>query len=173
MSKMFTNIGGKIKTVAKVICWLGMILCVVLGIIVLVIADELPADLEDACYPFGVIIILVGPVFSYIGSLKLYGIGELIEKVTEIEINTHSKTETKPVTSNNSILQKTQAQNVVSPANKAIKADTDEPEEWIDMICPVCKEQVSYTKTMLQNDKNLVCPYCNNEFSSQKPDFSK
>ena len=90
MSKMFTNIGGKIKTAAKVICWLGMILCVVLGIIVLVNASELPADLEDACYPFGVIIILVGPVFSYIGSLKLYGIGELIEKTTEIAQNTAS-----------------------------------------------------------------------------------
>lgn len=161
---MFTNIGRKIKTVAKVICWLGMILCVVLGIIVI-------ADGNYALVGIG--LLFVGPFLMWIGSFMTYGFGELIEKVTEIEINTHSKTETKPVTSNKRILQKTQAQNVVSPANKAIKADTDEPEEWIDMICPVCKEQVSYTKTMLQNDKNLVCPYCNNEFSSQKSDFSK
>ena len=164
MSKMFTNIGGKIKTVAKVNCLILMLASVIAGIIVI-------ADGNYALVGIG--LLFVGPFLMWIGSFMTYAFGELIEKVTEIEINTHSKTETKPVTSNKRILQKTQAQNVVSPANKAIKADTDEPEELIDMICPVCKEQVSYTKTMLQNDKNLVCPYCNNEFSSQKPDFSK
>lgn len=161
---MFTNIGRKIKTVAKVSCLILMLASVIAGIIVI-------ADGNYALVGIG--LLFVGPFLMWIGSFMTYGFGELIEKVTEIEINTHSKTETKPVTSNKRILQKTQAQNVVSPANKAIKADTNEPEEWIDMICPVCKEQVSYTKTMLQNDKNLVCPYCNNEFSSQKPDFSK
>lgn len=161
---MFTNIGGIIKTVAVAGCLILMLASLIAGIIVIAISNNILA---------GVGLFIVILFLILIGSSITYGFGELIEKVTEIEINTHSKTEIKPVTSNNSILQKTQTQNVVSPANKAIKADTDEPEEWIDMICPVCKEQVSYTKTMLQNDKNLVCPYCNNEFSSQKPDFSK
>ena len=33
---MFSNIGGKIKTLAKIICWIGIILSVVTGVIMMI-----------------------------------------------------------------------------------------------------------------------------------------
>ena len=33
---MFDNIGGKIKAVAKVICWIGIITSIIIGFIMLV-----------------------------------------------------------------------------------------------------------------------------------------
>ena len=38
---MFTNIGGKIKALAKVVCWIGIILSVIFGIISIVTGNEM------------------------------------------------------------------------------------------------------------------------------------
>lgn len=80
-TKMFTNIGKKIKTVAKVSCLILMLASVIAGIIVI----------ADGNYALvGVGLLIVGPVLMWIGSFMTYGFGELIEKVTEIAQNTAS-----------------------------------------------------------------------------------
>ena len=74
---MFSNIGGKIQGVAKAVCWGGIIVSILTAIILLMADDDLAL--------VGLLTALVGSVGSWISSLFLYGFGELIVKVTEIE----------------------------------------------------------------------------------------
>ena len=85
---MYTNIGKKIKTLAKVLCWLAFAACLV----------ALAADAYQVTHGFrynvyvGILIIVGGIPLSFlicwIGSFLLYGFGEMIDKLDEIEQNT-------------------------------------------------------------------------------------
>ena len=78
---MFDDIGSKIKTLARVVCWIGIALTGITGILVM------SREFGDNVL-FGGAILIVGPLSSWIGSSFLYGFGELIEKTTEIAKNT-------------------------------------------------------------------------------------
>ena len=71
---MFDNIGGKIKILAQIFVWIGIIASVILGIILC------NTDVEW----LGVICIFLGPILCWISSMTLYGFGELIENSLEI-----------------------------------------------------------------------------------------
>lgn len=81
---MFNNIGSKIKTVAQVVTWIGVIASVIGGMIMMV-------SLES---PIGLLIMIGGPLLSWVSSLTLYGFGQLIENTDILvgkrrESNTH------------------------------------------------------------------------------------
>lgn len=73
---MFNNIGGKIKGVASVICWVGIICSVIIGGSML---------LNKYSALVGVVVIIVGALLSWVSSFLLYGIGELIAAVMSID----------------------------------------------------------------------------------------
>lgn len=73
---MFNNIGGKIKTLAKVICWIGIIGSIIGGI------GCIAADEDMILY--GLLIAVGGSLFSWIGSFFTYGFGELIENSSKL-----------------------------------------------------------------------------------------
>ncbi len=80
---MYENIGGKIKTLAKVICWVEIIACVVGGIVLCCIgADSRGGEILVLS---GVALMILGPLFSWVGSFLLYGYGDLISRVQSIE----------------------------------------------------------------------------------------
>ena len=66
---MYNNVGQKIKCVAVVIAWIGIILGVISGIWVMTVYDSVVS---------GLLYILLAALFSWLGSLTLYGFGELI-----------------------------------------------------------------------------------------------
>ena len=70
---MFENIGGKIKTLAKVITFLGIGLSVAFGFLLIVGKD----------YMSGLVTIIVGVLVSWIGSFVLYSWGEVIDELKE------------------------------------------------------------------------------------------
>lgn len=79
---MFDNIGGKIKTVATTIAWLGIIGSIIIGIVMI-------AKAEDSYYPeigiwSGWLVIIVGSLSSWVSSFTLYGFGQLIENTDAI-----------------------------------------------------------------------------------------
>ena len=76
---MFNNIGSKIKNLAQVVCWIGIALSVLVGIIVMSFGG----------FFSGIIVIVAGSLVSWIGSFFTYGFGELIESCQEIERNTN------------------------------------------------------------------------------------
>ena len=84
---MFENIGGKIKTLAKVLCWAGIIVSLIIGIFFLTIAEDSYSK-EELYIVLGIGFIFVAPLLSWISSFFLYGFGELIETNCEIARNT-------------------------------------------------------------------------------------
>lgn len=77
---MFNNIGGKIQALAKIICWIGIILSVVLGIFFCMIDNYTLGPMEKGVQIFiGILIMGIGSVFSWVGSFLLYGFGRLVE----------------------------------------------------------------------------------------------
>ena len=68
---MFNNIGSKIKMVAKVECWIGILSSFVTGI-------SLISKDEDFGF-IGFLVIVIGSLTSWLGSFLIYGFGQLVE----------------------------------------------------------------------------------------------
>lgn len=66
---MFDDIGGKIKTLAQVLCWIGIAVAVISGVIVFV----------DGSMIVGLLTIIIGSLASWLGSFMMYGFGQLVE----------------------------------------------------------------------------------------------
>ena len=83
---MFTNIGGKIKGLAKFFCILGMIASFAAGISVVMIVPGIGVYAADtgAYFVVGILIFIVGSLLSWIGSFFTYGFGELVENSAKI-----------------------------------------------------------------------------------------
>lgn len=77
---MFDNIGGKIKTLAQVVCWIGIICSVIFGFIFGAEADS---------FLVGLLIIVLGSLTAWTSSFTLYGFGELIENSEIANSNTY------------------------------------------------------------------------------------
>ena len=82
---MFDHIGGKIKNVAKAVCWSGIVLSIVFGLILLI---ALSTDSLAIGIAVAIPVTVLGAFLSWIGSFTLYGYGELIELTAKIERNT-------------------------------------------------------------------------------------
>lgn len=78
---MFNNIGKKIKLLAKFGCWVGIICCVIAGIIFLAFVGE------DWWWIIpGLLTLLLGPILMWIGSWLLYSWGDLVDNVQALKI---------------------------------------------------------------------------------------
>lgn len=77
---MYDNIGGKIKGLAKATFIVEAIAAVITGI-------ALMASDEDMI-PVGLLVMVVGPIVTWVSSWLLYGFGELVDKACDIERNT-------------------------------------------------------------------------------------
>ncbi len=73
---MFSNVGGKIKILAKITAWIGIVICVIYGFVMLVSVEDMAL--------VGLLIMTVGSLLSWISALVLYGFGELVENSTII-----------------------------------------------------------------------------------------
>ncbi len=90
---MYSNIGGKIKVLAKVIGWIGLIAGILMCIILLSDTykygwsgrNELNTDNDWQGW-----ISLVAGILALISSWPLYGFGELIEIALRIEVNSRN-----------------------------------------------------------------------------------
>ena len=74
---MFDNIGVKIKGLAKVLFWLEVITAVIVGFV-------LAADTDGLSLLFAI----AGVLVAWISAWFLYGFGEIIDKLCDIERNT-------------------------------------------------------------------------------------
>ncbi len=84
---MFNNIGKKIKTLAVVLCWIGIALSIIGGFILMTTINR-----SAAGFFLGILESGLGFLASWIGSFLLYGFGELIDKTADIERNTRPHT---------------------------------------------------------------------------------
>ncbi len=70
---MYNNIGKKIKALAKVCCWIGIIAAVISGIVVMV------AGYDEIFILIGLLVMVAGGVLSWVSSFVLYGFGQLVD----------------------------------------------------------------------------------------------
>ena len=131
---MYKNIGKKIKTLAKVLAWIGIVLTVILGISAIMLdLGRTQATVIGACYLF------LGPVFSWLGSLVLYGFGQLVDNSDRIA-------------------------NHLAPEVSAVKARKQQPEpdetveDLPERLCSECGR-------ILREDD---CPFCGHINAPQK-----
>lgn len=73
---MFENIGGKIKRIAEIETWIGIILSIMFGLSMMSNEGE---------YVFlGLFIIVFGSLISWTTSLLIYGFGQLIDNTDKL-----------------------------------------------------------------------------------------
>ena len=82
---MFTNVGGKIKSLAKFMCYLGIALSVGVGGWLLYCIPRGYGSEQQMLLVGGIATIVVGSLLSWLGSLGLYGFGQLVESTERIE----------------------------------------------------------------------------------------
>jgi len=73
---MFKNIGGKIKTFAKVVAWIGIIASVIVG---LVFGME-----DEDMIIYGLLIAGLGAFLSWVSSFIVYGFGQIVENTDKL-----------------------------------------------------------------------------------------
>ncbi len=71
---MFSNIGQKIKMLANALAWIGIIASIYFGVFLMIDIDVLT----------GVVVLLGGSLFSWLGSFLLYGFGQLVDNSDKI-----------------------------------------------------------------------------------------
>ena len=81
---MFDNVGGTIKSVAKVVCWFGIILSIILGVSLISSGTRINNDrntrgMGTGTIMLGGLILLAGPIGSWLGCLSMYALGQLVE----------------------------------------------------------------------------------------------
>ncbi len=81
MYGLYNDIGKKIKDLAVIMFVLSTFAAVVLGIMAL----------TDSEAWYGIMIIIFGPLIAFVESCLIYGFGELIDKICDIEVNTRGK----------------------------------------------------------------------------------
>lgn len=119
---MFDNIGGKIKGLAMVVCWIGIIASVI-GAIALWVSTE-------AFWPgFGVL--AAGAVGSWLGSLFTYGFGEIIVQLTALNNKTNPQ---NPSTTSSTL---------TTPSTQSTSTPVYSGPSW---TCPNCKEKNPVSK---------------------------
>ena len=136
---MFDNIGSKIKSLAQIVCWLGIIVSAVSGLAIMISNEETVF--------VGLLIILLGSIGSWIGSFVLYGFGQLIENSdTLVEISKHS------------ISKAPKESSVPTSPNTDT---TDNGSDDNDIHCPHCDRKIMVPEGTLSAN----CPWCNKKIS--------
>ena len=87
---MFTNIGNKIRTLAKVLCIIGIVLAALSGLIMMIsgismLGYSYTAGAGVALIFGGLVSAALGALLAWVGSFVLYGYGQLIHSVQNME----------------------------------------------------------------------------------------
>lgn len=138
---MYDNIGKRIKTLSKIICYVETFACILGGIAIAIIDSDL--------LWLGALIIIVGSILSNVGSYALYGFGQLIEN-SDIIAQQLRNAEKRDLANNN--VKK------VSVCNQDSTA--------INVYCPKCNEFLTFTKEEMISSKFLECSRCGHVFNA-------
>ena len=116
---MFNDVGNKIKGVASVFCWLGIISSCLVGIMLIYNGIQLNNSYYSrgsgtVFIVAGLVLMIVGSIVSWIGSIMVYGFGALIDNSKVIREDIRKMKEKQP---------STQSQSAYTPAAAAFSQD--------------------------------------------------
>ena len=145
---MYDNIGGKMKMLAKILFILETISTVAVALSLF--TNDMGA--------IGLLVLFIGPILAWISSWFLYGFGQLIEN-SDIMAEEYKRKNIKH--EKNIVKNNERKQNQIRKEAKAIVVDPEQDEDtFVDIICPHCQAELSYTKSQLQENSSVVCPMC-------------
>ena len=146
---MFSNIGGKIKSLAQIVCWMGIICSVVSGIILI--------DTDDDLAFLGFVIIIIGSLLSWVSSFVLYGFGQLVENSDKLVLNTE-----KPYSDKKTKQTKKAKEDTYTEENflKDIQKEKTEQQKTKDFLTEIKETETADLELILQDQKDL---YSENE----------
>ncbi len=141
------NIGKKIKIIAASTFGIGVIITVKKSIEIAFSGFKM-FKYREWTYLFEIfkdvfLVILLGFFISWACFCLIYGFGEIIDKLCDIERNTHKET-------NDLKEQKT------SISNKSYIKATEFDAKYSNVICPICHESFAIEKGC----KSITCPCC-------------
>ena len=140
---MYDNIGGKIKGLAKATFIVEAIAAIIVGIVLGVETEE----------SWCALIIFCGPIVAWVSSWLLYGFGEIIDTLCDIEHNTGiimKPSELKKARDRHEAETKK-----VEAAKQELQKQVEE-ENSVIIECPECEEELFFDKDL----SHAECPYC-------------
>lgn len=75
---MFDNIGSKIKTLAKILCVVEFILCLLAAFFLFQLSSKF-GSAGGSLRLYGFVVLIFGPLIFWVGNFILYGFGELVD----------------------------------------------------------------------------------------------
>ena len=178
---MFRNPGGKIKSYAKVLFWIGVVISIIIGVI------EIGSSFVAAAYSYqgsfgtillgilgGILTVAIGTLISWLAVLALYAFGTLVENSDELVhlnggIPSGDKTAEKIEVPEkmHQTLHNIQTEPVVKATpekqtEEPVEEVKEEPAEVVD--APVEETSTADEKTVEENAETemneKVCPNC-------------
>ena len=178
---MFRNPGGKIKSYAKVLFWVGVVISIIIGVI------EIGSSFVAAAYSYqgsfgtillgilgGILTVAIGTLISWLAVLTLYAFGTLVENSDELVrlnggIPSGDKTAEKIEVPEkmHQTLHNIQTEPVVKATpekqtEEPVEEVKEEPAEVVD--APVEETSTADEKTVEENAETemneKVCPNC-------------
>ena len=129
---MYDNIGSKIKKLAIILTIAESIVFFIAGVVMLV--GEMGG--------LALLFMFAGPLFAWASSFLLYGFGELIDKVCDIERNTRNLENVKEVENNEQKAEVTVDKKHIDP-NKYICNSFFVTEKTTSGKCMICMQNVA------------------------------
>ena len=171
---MYNNIGGKIKSLARVICIIGIVLSVIGGIIIMAQGfDEArfyAKRIAVEAFFVGILAIGLGSLVSWLSCFLLYGFGQLIDDTSAIKRKLYGeggKKKKKPDAETETYEREAEDDGyeyIGSASDRSIEDSLNDPavsnDEMLDIPCPRCGERLSFPKETLLTQDTVVCPYC-------------
>lgn len=172
---MFRNPGGKIKSYAKVLFWIGVVISIIIGVI------EIGSSFVAAAYSYqgsfgtillgilgGILTVAIGTLISWLAVLTLYAFGTLVENSDELVrlnggIPSGDKTAEKIEVPEK--MHQTLHNIQTEPVVKATpEKQTEEPAEVVDApveeTAPAVEETPAQEDTAVTEVNEKVCPNC-------------
>ena len=178
---MFRNPGGKIKSYAKVLFWIGVVISIIIGVI------EIGSSFVAAAYSYqgsfgtillgilgGILTVAIGTLISWLAVLTLYAFGTLVENSDELVrlnggIPSGDKTaekievpEKKHLTLHNNQTEPDVKATPEKQTEEPVEEVKEEPAEVVD--APVEETSTADEKTVEENAETemneKVCPNC-------------
>lgn len=118
---MWDNIGGKLQSLAKVLCWLGIIVSFITAIVFWSQNSR-----YNSTILMGILYLVIGSLASWIGSWAMYGLGLVVEYVENGGSQTSSSGSVGSVS--------------------AVSDSNDQVSRGLYWVCPKCKTRNSYSK---------------------------
>lgn len=141
---MFDNIGGKIKSLAQVVCWIGIVCSVLYGII-LIVADE------DLAF-LGFVVMVIGSLVSWVSSFTLYGFGQLVENTDQLVLNAEKPYSNKKITQTMKVKADTYTE---EDFLKDIQKETTKKQKPEDFLTEIKETATADLELILQDQRDL------------------